>query len=178
MNENEPLEFAKSSKKVAQKIDEEIDEIRTKIKKDFPARDITHITDFALLEKLEKKSREAWMDYADSYAREEREYLRKEGLLEEKPYRDEIMKNKEIDPFEKKYITGEKIPDDESFYSRGNGIPSNELSENEKLMAEIKKCISELLELESQTEKLKKRLNDIKKQVEITDDETKGFYKL
>lgn len=77
MNENEPLEFAKSSKKVAQKIDEEIDEIRTKIKKDFPARDITHITDFALLEKLEKKSREAWMDYADSYAREEREYLRK-----------------------------------------------------------------------------------------------------
>lgn len=45
-------------------------------------------------------------------------------------------------------------------------------------MAEIKKCISELLELESQTEKLKKRLNAIKKQVEITDDETKGFYKL
>ena len=170
MNENEPLEFAKSSKKVAQKIDEEIDEIRTKIKKDFPARDITHITDFALLEKLEKKSREAWMDYADSSAREEREYLRKEGLLEEKPYRDEIMKNKEIDPFEKKYITGEKMPDDKS--------SSKELSENEKLMAEIKKCISELLELESQTEKLKKRLNDIKKQVEITDDETKGFYKL
>ena len=65
------------------------------------------------------------------------------------PYRDEISKNREIEP-----------------------------SENEKLMAEIKKCISELLELESQTEKLKKRLNAIKKQVEITDDETKGFYKL
>ena len=43
---------------------------------------------------------------------------------------------------------GEKMPDDKS--SR------NEPSENEKLMAEIKKCISELLELESQTEKLKK----------------------
>lgn len=71
MNENEPLEFAESSKKVAQKIDEEIDEIRTKIKKDFPARDIT---DLAFLEKLEKKSREAWMDYADSYAREKRKY--------------------------------------------------------------------------------------------------------
>lgn len=171
MNENEPLEFAESSKKVAQKIDEEIDGIRTKIKKDFPARDITHITDFDLLEKLEKKSREAWMDYADSYAREEREYLRKEGSLEEEdPYRDGIMKNKEKYLFEKKYITGEKIPDDKS--------SSNEPSENEKLMAEIKKCISELLELESQTEKLKKRLNDIKKQVEITDDETKGFYKL
>ena len=54
MNENEPLEFAESSKKVAQKIDEEIDGIRTKIKKDFPPRDITHITDFALLEKLKK----------------------------------------------------------------------------------------------------------------------------
>ena len=79
-------------------------------------------------------------------------------------------KIKKIDPFEKKYITGEKIPDDKS--------SSNEPSENEKLMAEIKKCISELLELESQTEKLKKRLNAIKKQVKITDDETKGFYKL
>lgn len=167
MNENEPLEFAESSKKVAQKIDEEIDGIRTKIKKDFPARDITHITDFDLLEKLEKKSREAWMDYADSYAREEREYLRKEGSLEEEdPYRDGIMKNKEKYLFEE----NEKMPDDKS--------SSNEPSENEKLMAEIKKCISELLELESQTEKLKKRLNDIKKQVEITDDETKGFYKL
>ena len=167
MNENEPLEFAESSKKVAQKIDEEIDGIRTKIKKDFPARDITHITDFDLLEKLEKKSREAWMDYADSYAREEREYLRKEGSLEEEdPYRDGIMKNKEKYLFEE----NEKMPDDKS--------SSNEPSENEKLMAEIKKCISELLELESHTEKLKKRLNDIKKQVEITDDETKGFYKL
>ena len=91
MNENEPLEFAESSKKVAQKIDEEIDEIRTKIKKDFPARDIT---DLAFLEKLEKKSREAWMDYADSYAREKRKYSREKGLLKEKPYRDGIM----IDP--------------------------------------------------------------------------------
>lgn len=167
MNENEPLEFAKSSKKVAQKIDEEIDEIRTKVFKKNPMLDVG---DQALLEKLEKRSREAWMDYADSYAREEREYFREKGLLKEKPYRDEIMKNKEIDPFEKKYITGEKMPDDKS--------SSKELSENEKLMAEIKKCISELLELESQTEKLKKRLNDIKKQVEITDDETKGFCKL
>lgn len=175
MNENEPLEFAKSSKKVAQKIDKEIDEIITQGFKKNPMLDVG---DQDLLEKLEEKSREAWMDYADSYAREERKYFREKGLLEEKPYRDGIMKNKEIDPFEKKYITGEKIPDDESFYSRGNGIPSNEPSENEKLMAEIKKCISELLELESQTEKLKKRLNAIKKQVEITDDETKGFYKL
>ena len=150
MNENEPLDFAKSSEKVAQRIDEEKDEIRAKIKKDFPARDIT---DFALLEKLEKKSREAWMDYADSYAREERKYSREKGLLE------------------KKYI----IPNDKR---RGNGIPSNEPSENEKLMAEIKKYISELLELESQIEELKKILNAIKKQVEITDDETKGFYKL
>ena len=65
MNENEPLEFDESSKKVAQKIDEEIDEIRTKIKKDFPARDIT---DLAFLEKLEKRSRKAYMDYVDSYA--------------------------------------------------------------------------------------------------------------
>lgn len=89
MNENEPLEFDESSKKVAQKIDEEIDGIRTKIKKDFPARDIT---DLALLEKLEKRSRKAWMDYADSYAREERKYSREKGLLEEKPYRDRIMK--------------------------------------------------------------------------------------
>jgi len=88
MNENEPLEFDESSKKVAQKIDEEIDEIRTKIKKDFPARDIT---DLAFLEKLEKRSREAWMDYVDSYAREERKYSREKGLLEEKPYRDGIM---------------------------------------------------------------------------------------
>lgn len=163
MKENEPLEFAESSKKVAQKIDEEIDEIRTKIKKDFPARDITHITDFALLEKLEKKSREAWMDYADSYAREERKYFREKGLLKEKPYRDEIM----IDPKKKNPYKDE--------ISKNREI---EPSENEKLMAEIKKCISELLELESQTEKLKKRLNAIKKQVEITDDETKGFYKL
>lgn len=170
MNENEPLEFAESSKKVAQKIDEEIDGIRTKIKKDFPPRDITHITDFALLEKLEKRSREAWMDYVDSYAREKRKYSREKGLLEEKPYRDRIMKNKEIDSFEEKYIMGGKMPDDKS--------SSDEPSENEKLMAEIKKCISELLELESQAEKLKKRLNAIKKQVEITDDETKGFYKL
>ena len=93
------------------------------------------------------------MDYADSYAREERKYSREKGLLE------------------KKYI----IPNDKR---RGNGIPSNEPSENEKLMAEIKKYISELLELESQIEELKKILNAIKKQVEITDDETKGFYKL
>lgn len=163
MNENEPLEFAESSKKVAQKIDEEIDGIRTKIKKDFPARDITHITDFDLLEKLEKKSREAWMDYADSYAREERKYFREKGLLKEKPYRDEIM----IDPKKKNPYRDE--------ISKNREI---EPSENEKLMAEIKKCISELLELESQTEKLKKRLNAIKKQVEITADETKGFYKL
>lgn len=160
MNENEPLEFAESSKKVAQKIDEEIDEIRTKIKKDFPARDIT---DLALLEKLKKRSREAWMDYADSYAREERKYFREKGLLKEKPYRDEIM----IDPKKEKPYRDE--------ISKNREI---EPSENEKLMAEIKKCISELLELESQTEKLKKRLNAIKKQVEITDDETKGFYKL
>ena len=163
MNENEPLEFAKSSKKVAQRIDEEIDEIRAKINKDFPARDIT---DLALLEKLEERSRKAWRNYADSYEREQREHFRKKRLLEDKPYRDGIMENKEIDP------------DDKSFYSKYNDIPSNEPSENEKLMAEIKKCISELLELESQTEKLKKRLNAIKKQVEITDDETKGFYKL
>ena len=88
MNENEPLEFAESSKKVAQKIDEEIDGIRTKIKKDFPPRDITHITDFALLEKLEKRSREAWMDYVDSYAREKRKYSREKGLLKEKRCRD------------------------------------------------------------------------------------------
>lgn len=160
MNENEPLEFAESSKKVAQKIDEEIDEIRTKIKKDFPARDIT---DLALLEKLKKRSREAWMDYADSYAREERKYFREKGLLKEKPYRDEIM----IDPKKEKPYRDE--------ISKNREI---EPSENEKLMAEIKKCISELLELESQTEKLKKRLNAIKKQVKITDDETKGFYKL
>ncbi len=166
MNENEPLEFAKSSKKVAQRIDEEIDEIRAKINKDFPARDITHITDLALLEKLKKRSREAWRDYADSYEREQREHFRKKRLLEDKPYRDGIMENKEIDP------------DDKSFYSKYNDIPSNEPSENEKLMAEIKKYISELLELESQTEELKKILNAIKKQVEITDDETKGFYKL
>lgn len=165
MNENESLEFAESSKKVAQKIDEEIDGIRTKIKKDFPVRDITHITDFALLEKLEKRSREAWMDYVDSYAREKLKYSKEKGLLEEKPYRDGIMK-KEKYSFEE----NEKMLDDKS--------SSNEPSENEKLMAEIKKCISELLELESQTEKLKKRLNAIKKQVEITDDETKGFYKL
>ena len=160
MNENEPLEFAESSKKVAQKIDEKIDEIRTKIKKDFPARDIT---DLAFLEKLEKKSREAWMDYADSYAREKRKYSREKGLLKEKPYRDGIM----IDPKKNNPYRDE--------ISKNREI---EPSENEKLMAEIKKCISELLELESQTEKLKKRLNAIKKQVEITDDETKGFYKL
>ena len=160
MNENESLEFAESSKKVAQKIDEEIDEIRTKIKKDFPARDIT---DLALLEKLKKRSREAWMDYDDSYAREERKYFREKGLLKEKPYRDEIM----IDPKKKNPYIDE--------ISKNREI---EPFENEKLMAEIKKCISELLELESQTEKLKKRLNAIKKQVEITDDETKGFYKL
>ena len=48
--------------------------------------------DLALLEKLEKRSRKAWMDYADSYAREERKYSREKGLLEEKPYRDGIMK--------------------------------------------------------------------------------------
>lgn len=167
MNENESLEFAESSKKVAQRIDEEIAEIITQGFKENPMLDVG---DQALLEKLEKRSREAWMNYADSYAREERKYFREEGLLNEKLYRDEIMKNKEIDSFEKKYIMGEKMPDDKS--------SSNEPSENEKLMAEIKKCISELLELESQTEKLKKRLNAIKKQVEITDDETKGFYKL
>ena len=62
MNENEPLEFAKSSKKVAQKIDEEIDEIRTKVFKENPMLDVG---DQALLEKLKKRSREAWMDYAD-----------------------------------------------------------------------------------------------------------------
>ena len=160
MNENEPLEFAESSKKVAQKIDEEIDEIRTKVFKENPMLDVG---DQALLEKLEKKSREAWMDYADSYAREERKYFREKGLLKEKPYRDEIM----IDPKKKNPYRDE--------ISKNREI---EPSENEKLMAEIKKCISELLELESQTEKLKKRLNAIKKQVKITDDETKGFYKL
>ena len=85
------------------------------------------------------------------------------GLLKEKPCRDEIM----IDPKKKNPYRDE--------ISKNQEI---EPSENEKLMAEIKKCISELLELESQTEKLKKRLNAIKKQVEITDDETKGFYKL
>ncbi len=167
MNENESLEFDESSKKVAQKIDEEIDGIRTKVFKENPMLDVG---DQALLEKLKKRSREALMDYVDSYAREKRKYSREKGLLEEKPYRDGIMKNKEIDSFEEKYIMGGKMPDDKS--------SSNEPSENEKLMAEIKKCISELLELESQTEKLKKRLNAIKKQVEITADETKGFYKL
>mgnify|MGYP003486683773 FL=1 len=174
MNENEPLEFAESSKKVAQKIDEEIDEIRTKIKKDFPARDIT---DLALLEKLEKKSREAWMDYADSYAREKRKYSREKGLLKEKPYRDGIM----IDPKKNNpYRDGIMIDPKKNNPYRDEISKNREIepSENEKLMAEIKKCISELLELESQTEKLKKRLNAIKKQVEITDDETKGFYKL
>lgn len=160
MNENESLEFAESSKKVAQKIDEEIDEIRTKVFKENPMLDVG---DQALLEKLKKRSREAWMDYADSYAREERKYFREKGLLKEKPYRDEIM----IDPKKKNPYRDE--------ISKNREI---EPSENEKLMAEIKKCISELLELESQTEKLKKRLNAIKKQVEITDDETKGFYKL
>ena len=160
MNENESLEFAESSKKVAQKIDEEIDEIRTKVFKENPMLDVG---DQALLEKLKKRSREAWMDYVDSYAREERKYFREKGLLKEKPYRDEIM----IDPKKKNPYRDE--------ISKNREI---EPSENEKLMAEIKKCISELLELESQTEKLKKRLNAIKKQVEITDDETKGFYKL
>ena len=160
MNENEPLEFAESSKKVAQKIDEEIDEIRAKVFKENPMLDVG---DQALLEKLKKRSREAWMDYVDSYAREERKYFREKGLLKEKPCRDEIM----IDPKKKNPYRDE--------ISKNQEI---EPSENEKLMAEIKKCISELLELESQTEKLKKRLNAIKKQVEITDDETKGFYKL
>ena len=80
MNENEPLEFAESSKKVAQKIDEEIDEIRTKVFKENPMLDVG---DQALLEKLKKRSREAWMDYVDSYAREERKYFREKGLLKE-----------------------------------------------------------------------------------------------
>jgi len=52
MNENESLEFDESSKKVAQKIDEEIDGIRTKVFKENPMLDVG---DQALLEKLKKK---------------------------------------------------------------------------------------------------------------------------
>ena len=59
-------------------------------------------------------------------------------------------KIKKIDPFEKKYITGEKMPDDKS--------SSNEPSENEKLMAEIKKMYFWIVGTWKSNWKIKKKI--------------------
>lgn len=62
----------------------------------------------------------------------------------------ELWKNKEIDSFEEKYIMGEKMPDDKS--SR------NEPSENEKLMAEIKKMYFWIVGTWKSNWKIKKKI--------------------
>lgn len=157
MNKNES-EFAKTENEVVQKIDEEIYRIASKLNE----VDVLDISDQAHLELLEKQRRRALENYNDSYYRRQRDMFKEDWnrLRKDNPDKGLGLNTKDVN-----------IND---LY----GILSNEPSENEKLMSEIKKCISELLELESQTEKLKKRLNAIKKQVEITDDETKGFYKL
>ena len=59
-------------------------------------------------------------------------------------------KIKKIDPFEKKYITDEKMPDDKS--------SSNEPSENEKLMAEIKKMYFWIVGTWKSNWKIKKKI--------------------